>query len=65
MELCHKELHASGEDYLEAVLMVQCKNGMARSVDVARQMGVSEPGVSHIWFASLLKLSCLYVLVLR
>lgn len=46
-ELHHKKLYASGEDYLEAILMVQCKNGMARSVDVARQMGVSKPSVSH------------------
>ena len=42
-----KKLHSSGEDYLEAVLMVQRKSGMARSVDVARQMGVSKPSVSH------------------
>ena len=31
-----KKLHASGEDYLEAVLVLQKKKGMVRSVDVAR-----------------------------
>ena len=33
------KLHASGEDYLEAVLVLQRKKGMVRSVDVARHMG--------------------------
>ena len=41
------KLHASGEDYLEAVLVVQRKKGMVRSVDVARHMGVSKPSVCH------------------
>lgn len=40
-------LHASGEDYLEAVLMLQKKNGMVRSVDLARHMGFSKPSISH------------------
>ena len=40
-------LHAAGEDYLEAVLMLQKKKGMVRSVDVARHMGVSKPSVCH------------------
>ena len=31
-------LHASGEDYLEAILVLQKKKGMVRSVDVARYM---------------------------
>ena len=30
------KLHASGEDYLEAILVLQKKRGMVRSVDVAR-----------------------------
>ena len=34
-----KQLHASGEDYLEAVLVIQKKKGMVRSVDVARHPG--------------------------
>lgn len=42
-----KKLHASGEDYLEAVLVLQRKKGMVRSVDVARHMGVSKPSVCH------------------
>lgn len=33
---------ASGEDYLEAVLVLQKEKGMVRSVDVARHMGVSK-----------------------
>ena len=40
-------IHSSGEDYLEAVLMLQKKHGMVRSVDVARHMKVSKPSVSH------------------
>ena len=39
------KLHASGEDYLEAVLVLQKEKGMVRSVDVARHMGVSKPSV--------------------
>ena len=39
--------HESGEDYLEAVLMLQKKNGMVRSVDLARHMEVSKPSVCH------------------
>ena len=41
------KLHASGEDYLEAVLVLQKEKGMVRSVDVARHMGVSKPSVCH------------------
>ena len=41
------KLHASGEDYLEAVLVLQKKKGMVRSVDVARHMEVSKPSVCH------------------
>ena len=42
-----KQLHASGEDYLEAVLVIQKKKGMVRSVDVARYMEVSKPSVCY------------------
>ena len=38
---------ASGEDYLEAILVLQKKLGMVRSVDVARHLEVSKPSVSH------------------
>ena len=36
------KLHASGEDYLEAILMLQKKSGMVRSVDLARQMCIRD-----------------------
>ena len=39
------KLHASGEDYLETILVLQKKLGMVRSVDVARHMEVSKPSV--------------------
>ena len=42
------KIHASGEDYLEAVLILQKKQGMVRSVDLARHMEVSKPSVSHV-----------------
>ena len=41
------KLYASGEDYLEAILVLQKKLGVVRSVDVARHMEVSKPSVSH------------------
>ena len=41
------KLHASGEDYLEAILVLHKKTGMVRSVDVARHMEVSKPSVCH------------------
>ena len=40
-------LHKSVEDYLEAILVLQEKRGMVRSVDVARHMDVSKPSVCH------------------
>ena len=41
------KLHASGEDYLEAILVLQKKRGLVRSVDVARHMEVTKPSVCH------------------
>ena len=41
------KLYASGEDYIEAILILQQKQGMVRSVDVAQHMGVSKPSVCH------------------
>ena len=41
------KLHASGDDYLETILVLQKKLGMVRSVDVARHMEVSKPSVCH------------------
>ena len=41
------KIHASGEDYLEAILVLQKKMGMVRSTDLARHMGFSKPSISH------------------
>ena len=41
------KLHASGEDYLEAILVLHKNMGMVRSVDVARHLEVSKPSVCH------------------
>ena len=41
------KLHASGEDYLEAILVLHKKMGMVRSVDVARHLEVTKPSVYH------------------
>ena len=41
------KIHASGEDYLEAVLILQKEKGMVCSVDLARYMGYSKPSISH------------------
>ena len=41
------KIHASGEDYLEAVLILQKKQSMVRSIDLARHMGFSKPSISH------------------
>lgn len=42
------KIHASGEDYLEAILILHKKMDMVRSVDVARHLGVSRPSVCHV-----------------
>ena len=39
------KIHASGEDYLEAVLVLQKNHGAVRSIDVARRVGVSKASV--------------------
>ncbi|MCI9543557.1 MAG: metal-dependent transcriptional regulator [Acutalibacter muris] len=41
------KIHASGEDCLEAVLVLKQEKGMVRSVDLARHMGFSKPSISH------------------
>ena len=41
------KLHASGEDYMETIPVLQKERGMVRSVDVARHMEVSKPSVCH------------------
>ena len=42
-----QKIYASGEAYLEAVLILQKKKGTVRSVDVARYLEVSKPSVCH------------------
>ena len=43
------KLHASGEDYWEAILILQKQMGESavRSVDLDRHMGFSKPSISH------------------
>jgi len=40
-------LYASGEDYLEAVLILKQKEETVRPVDLARYMGFSRPSISR------------------
>ena len=42
-----RKIHASGEDYLEAVLILQKQKGTVRSVDVARHPEVTKPSVCN------------------
>ena len=39
-------LRESGEDYLEAILMIKERNGNVRSIDVAHELSFSKPSVS-------------------
>ena len=39
-------IHESGEDYLETILMLCEEHGSARSVDIAAHLGVTKPSVS-------------------
>ena len=40
-------LHRSGEDYLEAILILGHKRGYVRSLDVAQQLNVTKPSVTN------------------
>lgn len=40
-------LHASGEDYLEAILMLREEKGFVRSIDVVQHLGYSKPSISR------------------
>ena len=40
-------LHKSGEDYLEAILVLHNKKGSVRSIDIAEYMGVTKPSISN------------------
>jgi Mn-dependent DtxR family transcriptional regulator len=41
------KIQQSAEDYLEAMLVLQEKNGYIRSIDVANYLGVTKPSVSY------------------
>ncbi len=41
------ERNNSPEDYLESILALNKKNGYARSVDIAKELGVSKPSVCN------------------
>lgn len=41
------KLRESGENYLETILILERRNGIARSVDVANELGFSKPSVSR------------------
>ena len=41
------QVNESIEDYLEQILIEQQKNGCARSVDIATNLGVTKASVSH------------------
>lgn len=40
------DIHESGEDYLEQILILQTKGGYARSIDIAVALNFSKPSVS-------------------
>ena len=40
-------LYESGEDYLEAILILKQKSGTVRPIDIARRFGYSRPSVSR------------------
>ena len=40
-------LHQSGEDYLEAILVLKEEKGSVRSIDVAQHLGFSKPSISR------------------
>lgn len=41
------EIHESGEDYLESILVLKETHGYVRSIDVARHKNYSKPSVSR------------------
>lgn len=40
-------IHESGEDYLETILILKERNGNVRSIDIANEMHFSKPSVSY------------------
>ncbi len=41
------QLHESGEDYLETILILHKRTGYVRSIDIATELGYSKPSVSR------------------
>ena len=41
------KIQQSGEKYLETILILEKRNGIARPVDVARELGFSKASVSR------------------
>lgn len=39
-------IHESGENYLEAILMLSIRNGSVRSIDIANELNFTKPSVS-------------------
>ncbi len=40
-------MHESGENYLETILVLKERNGVVRSIDIARELNFSKPSVSR------------------
>lgn len=40
-------MYESGENYLETILLLKKRNGMVRSIDIARELEYSKPSVSR------------------
>ena len=40
-------IYESGENYLETILILESRNGVVRSIDIANEMGFSKPSVSR------------------
>ena len=47
LSLIHIYTTPSGEDYLEAILILQRQKGLVRPVDIARHMEFSKPSITH------------------
>ena len=41
-----RQIHESGENYLEVILEIEREAGVVRSVEIARRVGVSRASVS-------------------
>jgi len=41
------KIQESAEDYLETILLLEKKNGMVRSIDIAHEMNFSKPSISR------------------